>query len=204
MKAKVDTIIFDLGGVLVDWNPAYLYRKIFDTPREVDYFLHHICTPEWNEEQDAGRSLQAGTELLVSRYPEYETAIRAFYSRWEEMLGGAIEGTLKILNQLHSRHPYRLLALTNWSQETFPIAEERYDFLQFFEGILVSGREGLKKPDPKIYQLLIDRYQLTPENSVFIDDNLRNVNAAQEQGLQAIHFHSPPQLKEELSKLNIL
>jgi len=204
MNNNIDTIIFDLGGVLIDWNPSYLYRKIFDKEEEIQHFLTHICTSDWNEQQDAGRPLQEGTDVLIAQHPEYEAEIRAFYGRWPEMLGGVIEGSLEILRQLHTQNKHRLYALTNWSHETFPIAEARYGFLQLFEGILVSGKEQLKKPDPKIYQLLLDRYQIVPEQSIFIDDNLRNVKAAQKLGIDAIHFQGPEQLKNTLSQKNIL
>jgi 2-haloacid dehalogenase len=198
MQKAISTIIFDLGGVLIDWNPAYLYRKIFATEEEVTHFLTNICTPDWNEEQDAGRSLQLATDILVQKHPEYESAIRAFYGRWEEMLGGPIQGTVDLLTQFHQEKRYRLYALTNWSSETFPIAQARYDFLQLFEGILVSGEEGIKKPDAKIYQLILDRYQLKAEKSIFIDDNLRNIVAAEALGINTIHFKSAEQLKDTL------
>jgi 2-haloacid dehalogenase len=133
----INTIIFDLGAVLIDWNPNYLYEKIFDE-EEMRYFLTTICTPEWNEEQDGGRSLKEATELLVAKFPEHEVNIRLFYDRWPEMLRGEISGMIELLERIKSTGHYKLYALTNWSAETFPIALERFGFLSWFDGIVVS------------------------------------------------------------------
>lgn len=195
----IDTIIFDLGGVLIDWNPRYMYRKIFDDETKMEDFLASVTTHGWNEMQDGGRSLAEATELLVSEQPEWEAEIRAFYDRWEEMLGGPIFGTLELLDTLKRSGRYRMLALTNWSAETFPVALERYDFLGWFEGILVSGQENLKKPDVKIYQLMVERFQLDPNKTLFIDDSERNIKGASRVGLNTIHFESPMQLREKLA-----
>lgn len=200
----IKTVVFDLGGVLIDWNPAYLYRKIFDDKAKMDYFFKEICTPHWNEQQDAGRPLATATQILVDQFPEYKLEIQAYYGRWTEMLGGPIFETVNILKQIHQQQQHRLYALTNWSHETFPVALERYDFLQLFEGILVSGTEKLKKPDPAIYQLLLKRYQIEPHSALFIDDNKGNVAAAKAEGIQAIHFQSPTQLKNYLIEKKIL
>lgn len=203
-NTKIDTIIFDLGAVLIDWNPEYLYRKIFDNEEDMQYFLQHICTQSWNAEQDAGRSWAEATDLLVKRHPEYEAEIRAFRDRWPEMLKGPIDGSVDILKELKERGNHRLLALTNWSAETWPVAWDQYDFLQIFEGILVSGKEKLKKPDPAIYQLLTDRYRIRPERSVFIDDSVANVESAREFGIHAIHFTSPEALRTELENAKLI
>lgn len=204
MQTPIDTVVFDLGGVLVDWNPEYLYRKVFETEDEMQFFLKNICTSAWNGQQDAGRPLEEATNWLVERHPEFEPHIRMYYGRWEEMLGGPIHDTVILLQRLHQQKSHRLLALTNWSQETFPIAQERYDFLQLFEGILVSGEEKLIKPDAQIYQLLIDRYQVDAPRAIFIDDNTKNVEGAKAVGLQATHYQSPQQLERELTALGIL
>lgn len=203
-NTQIDTIIFDLGAVLIDWNPEYLYRKIFDNEEDMHHFLQHICTQSWNAEQDAGRSWAEATDLLVNRHPEYEAEIRAFRDRWPEMLKGPIDGSVDILKELKERGTHRLLALTNWSAETWPVAWEQYDFLQIFEGILVSGKEKLKKPDPAIYQLLTDRYNLRPERSIFIDDSIANVESARDFGIHALHFTSPEALRAELEKAKII
>lgn len=199
----IDTIVFDLGGVLIDWNPRYLYRKIFKTEDEITWFLENICTSEWNEQQDAGRGFEEATEELVSRHPEWEAPIRAWYGRWEETIQGPIHGTVSLLQSLKDRSPYRLYALTNWSAETFPVAMDKFNFLHWFEGIVVSGLEKTRKPFPDIYQLLIDRYKIFPSKSVFIDDNLKNIVAAREVGMNGIHFQSPDQLKSELLTMGI-
>ncbi|RMG73324.1 MAG: HAD family phosphatase [Bacteroidetes bacterium] len=198
--ATYDTIVFDLGGVLIDWNPRYLYRKIFATEAEMERFLAEVCTLSWNHEQDAGRTLAAATELLVGQHPEWEPQIRAFYDRWEEMLGGPIHGTVELLETLRDSGQYRLYALTNWSGETFPIARQHYDFLNIFEGIVVSGDEKVAKPEARIYEILLERYQIDPSRTIYIDDSLPNVEGAQAAGMEAIHFYAPMQLREALAE----
>ncbi|MEO0723954.1 MAG: HAD family phosphatase [Bacteroidota bacterium] len=200
----IQTIIFDLGGVLIDWDPRYLYRKLFDSETEMEDFLATVTTPDWNEEQDAGRSLAEATDLLVKQFPEQAELIHAFYSRWTEMLGGPISGTLTILEQLHQAKRYDLFALTNWSAETWPIAIDLYPFLGWFQGVLVSGQEKMRKPNPVFYRLLEERFPLQLQSSLFIDDNLRNVEAARELGLRTIHFHSPEQLRDALSEYGVV
>ncbi len=194
------TVIFDLGGVLIDWNPRYLYKKIFDTEEEIDYFLKHIATSDWNEEQDAGRSLVDGTQLLLEKHPDpkWKEAIHAFYDRWPEMLGGAIEGTVAILKKCIDNPNLRVYALTNWSAETWPIALREFEFLHWFEGVLVSGAEGMRKPAPAFYQLMMDRFDIDKSTAIFIDDNQRNVDASHTFGLKAVLFKEPSQLEKEL------
>ena len=204
MNQHIDTIIFDLGGVLIDWNPAYVFDKTITSEEDRKYFFEHVCTPDWNEEQDAGKSLQQATEERVLLFPEWETHIRSYYGRWEEMLGDAIEGTVKIFNQLRELPHLKMYALTNWSHETFPVALNRFEFLHRFDGILVSGEEKTRKPFPEIYQLIFDRFNINPERAVFIDDNLRNIKAGETFGLKVIHFANPEQLNNELIKLDIL
>ncbi len=199
-----NTIIFDLGAVLIDWNPQHLYRKIFKEEAQMLHFLQNICTPAWNEEQDGGRPLQEATDLLISQYPEHAENIKHFYGRWEEMLGGAIEETVEIFKELKSTNKYTFYALTNWSAETFPIALERFPFLKWFDGIVVSGTEKNRKPYATFYQLLLNRYQVDPANALFIDDNLRNVHAAEQLGIESIHFISPLQLRKSLQEKGIL
>jgi 2-haloacid dehalogenase len=200
----IDTVIFDLGGVLIDWNPNYVYDRIFDDPERKRYFYENICTSDWNEEQDAGRSLQEATDMLLVQHPEWEHEIKAYYGRWREMLGGPIHDTVDILRSIKQNGSHRLYALTNWSAETFPVALELFDFLHWFEGIVVSGVEKTRKPFPVFYQLLFERYGVEPSRAVFIDDNFRNVEAGRQLGLHAIHFQSPAQLATELKKKNIL
>ncbi|MDQ6812156.1 MAG: HAD family phosphatase [Bacteroidota bacterium] len=198
------TIIFDLGGVLIDWNSEYLYRKIFSDEKEMKRFLARICTPDWNEEQDAGRLLHEATETLIKKFSQHDSNIRAFYSRWKEMLGGAIEETVEIFEELQKTRKYKLYALTNWSAETFPIALDRFPFLHMFDGIMVSGKEKIRKPFPQFYQLLLDRYGIKAKEAIFIDDNTRNVEAAIAVGIDSIIFTNAKQLKRELTKRKIL
>jgi 2-haloacid dehalogenase len=200
---QINTIVFDLGGVLVDWNPDYVYRNIFKTEEEMRWFYQNICTPDWNEEQDGGRSLEEATEYLVKKFPEHETNIRIYYDRWEEMLGGPIHDTVEILSLLKSNTNIRLYALTNWSAETFPVALSRYDFLHWFDGRIVSGEEKTRKPFTEIYQLLIDRFKINPSQAIYTDDNARNLVPAKELGFHTIHFQSPQQFKSELEKVGV-
>jgi 2-haloacid dehalogenase len=200
----INTIIFDLGAVLIDWNPQYLYRKIFQEEAEMMHFLENICTPDWNEEQDRGRSLQEATDYLVARHPEHAEYIKAYYGRWEEMLGEAIDGTVDIFRDLKESNRYKIYALTNWSAETFPIAQERFEFLTWFDGIVVSGTEKDRKPYASFYNLLLNRYSVKPEKALFIDDNLRNIKAAREMGIDSIHFTTPEALREGLNSRRVL
>lgn len=203
-QRMITTLIFDLGGVLIDWNPRYLYRKIFDDEAEMEHFLDNVCTGDWNEQQDAGRTLKEGTETLVRQCPEHEANIRAFYDRWPEMLGGAIEGTVNIFKVLKDSGKYKIYALTNWSAETFPIAQQQYEFLGWFDGIVVSGTERNRKPFADFYQLLLTRYNVDATEALFIDDNARNINAARELGIDSIRFENAAQLSEELQTRGML
>ncbi|MFP4846871.1 HAD family hydrolase [Winogradskyella sp. PE311] len=201
---KIDTIIFDLGGVLIDWNPEYVYLDVFNGDRQkMQWFFDNICTMDWNENQDAGYPLQKATEDRIALFPEYEELIRMYYSRWVEMLGEALEGTVQILKSLIDNPNYKVVALTNWSHETFPIALKRFHFLHWFEGILVSGEEKTRKPFPEVYELTLKRFNITAENSIFIDDNLRNIKAAEAFGINGIHFETPEALTEALKTYSI-
>src|ERR1700753_3201198 len=156
----INTIIFDLGAVLIDWNPRLMYRKLFDNEDAMEHFLANVTTSDWNEEQDAGRPLQEATELLVQQHPQHEEHIRAFYGRWDEMLGDAFWDTVEIFKKLKETGKYKSYALTNWSAEPFPVAVERFDFLKWFDGIVVSGEEKMRKPTPEFYHILFDRYKV--------------------------------------------
>ncbi|MBL4663879.1 MAG: HAD family phosphatase [Flavobacteriaceae bacterium] len=204
MTQKINTIIFDLGGVLIDWNPEYVYLKEFRGDRKkMDWFLNTICAWDWNVNQDAGYSLDKATEERIALFPEYEELIKMYYDRWEEMLGFAHDDTLKLLESLVNNKNYRVLALTNWSGETWPKAIAKFPWLEWFEGILVSGDEGMRKPFPEIYELMLSRYEINPEDSVFIDDSLANVEGCKVVGINGIHFSSAPQLKDDLDTLGV-
>ncbi|CAN5154831.1 HAD-IA family hydrolase [soil metagenome] len=204
MSDQINAIIFDLGGVLIDWNPRYVYRQIFESEEKIDWFFENICTSDWNENQDAGRSLQEATDELLVKHPDYESEIRAYYGRWEEMLGGPIQATVDILRQIKDKGKFKLYALTNWSAETFPVALERYEFLHWFEGIVMSGEEKTRKPFRDIYETLLSRFEIDAPQALFIDDSLRNVKGAEAVGIRGVHFESPQQLREQLAKLNII
>ncbi len=197
----ITTFVFDLGGVLIDWNPRYLYRKLFQDPAKMEAFLATVTQSDWNAQLDAGYPFKKGVADLVAKFPDQAEMIAAYHTRWSEMLGGAIEGTAQILKGLKPN--YRLLALSNWSAETFPYARERFEFLNDFEAILVSGEEKLIKPDPKFYQLLETRHRVNPRESVFIDDVEKNIDAALKLGFNAIKFENPDQLRKDLTKLGI-
>jgi 2-haloacid dehalogenase len=201
---KIDTIIFDLGGVLIDWNPEYVFLEVFNNDREkMQWFFDNICTNDWNENQDAGYPIAQATEERVALFTEYEKEIRMFYGRWVEMLGDAITGTVDILKKFIDSNDYKVVALTNWSAETFPIALDRFEFLHWFEGIIVSGVEKTRKPFDEIYNLTLDRFNIKAEHAIFIDDNHRNIEAANKLGINGIRFESPKQLIQELNTFNI-
>ncbi|WP_095165264.1 HAD family phosphatase [Pseudomonas sp. Irchel 3H3] len=201
--SAIDTVVFDLGNVLIRWNPRNLYRKLFgDDEQAMETFLSEVCSTDWNERQDAGRSWQEAIDEAIARHPTHETLIRAYRERWEEMLGGALEETVEILEELHAKQ-VRLLALTNWSAETFPIALERFAFLDKFEGILVSGAEGIIKPAPQIFQLLKSRYQFEGHHAVFIDDHAPNIEGARREGFNALQFSNAGQLRKDLAALGL-
>jgi 2-haloacid dehalogenase len=190
-------VVFDLGGVLIDWNPRYLYRQLIADEAAMELFLSEVCHSAWNEEQDRGRSFAAAIEEAAARHPAERTLIEAYHHRWEEMLAGPIEGTVRILEELKEAGR-ELHALTNWSAEKFPIARERYAFLTWFGTILVSGEHGLIKPDPRIFALLLERIGHRAAECIYIDDNARNVDGAAAQGFDAIRFTSPDQLRADL------
>ena len=197
-------VVFDIGGVLIQWNPRYLYRKLFGGDEAaMESFLANVCTVDWNERQDAGRSFADATAALLPRHSDQAHLIEAFGRRFGEMIPGAIEGTVDILADL-KRAGVPRYALTNWSAETFPPQQRRFEFLSWFDGIVVSGEEGVIKPDPQIFRILLERYRIEPQEAVFIDDNPANAEAAAALGLHGIHFRSPEHLRRELETLDLL
>jgi 2-haloacid dehalogenase len=202
--ARPTAVVFDLGGVLIDWNPRYLYRKLFDgDDAAMERFLAEVTTPEWNGEQDAGRTWADAVASLTREHPEHATLIAAYADRWPETLGDAIHPTVDVLDDLR-RTGVRLFALSNWSAETFPIARPRYPFLEWFEGIVISGEVRIAKPDAGVYRHLFERYSLDPATTVFIDDSEANVNAARELGMIAICFEGADALRRALAGLGLL
>jgi 2-haloacid dehalogenase len=204
MNRPIGAVAFDLGGVLIDWDPRHLYRSLFDGDEEaMGRFLAEVCTPEWNARQDAGRSWRDAVDWLVERHPDHRALITAYDERWEEMLGGPIEGTVEIVAGLH-RAGTRLAALSNWSAEKFPIARSRYDFLGWFDVIVISGEAGVSKPDPRIYRILLDRLGLPAESVLFIDDVQANIEAAVELGFPAIRYSDPVTLRADLAAMGLV
>jgi 2-haloacid dehalogenase len=197
-------VVFDLGGVLIDWDPRNLYRKLFaGDEAAMEHFLATVCTPDWNERQDAGRLFAEAEAELIARHPDKAALIRAWGARFDEMIPGALEESVAVLEELKNRGT-PLYALSNWSTETFAPQQRRFPFLAWFDGIVISGEEGVIKPDPRIFELLLRRYALVPEQTVFIDDNPDNATAAHALGLHGIHFRSAVTLRRELATLGLL
>jgi 2-haloacid dehalogenase len=196
-------VIFDLGGVLVDWDPRYLYRKLFTDLAEMERFLAEVCTTAWNLRQDAGRPFAEAVAELSAQHPAQAELIRAYHERWAETLGEEIADSVAILAELKAAGR-RLYALTNWSHETFPVARARFAFLSWFDGIVVSGEERLIKPDPRLFGTLLARHHVDPTQAVFIDDNAANVEAAVALGMHGIEFRSPAQLRAALAAAGLV
>ena len=202
MRQPVTTVVFDIGNVLVAWDPRNLYRRYFaGREHEMEWFLKNVCTSAWNIEQDRGRSFREAVELLVKEHPpQWHPMIRAFDVEWHHTISGPIEGSVAILRSLKdSQVP--VYAITNWNQDKFRESRQRFDFLNSFDGIVVSGDEGLLKPDREIFELFFERYGVVPETAVFIDDSLRNVEGARAVGMQGLHFTSPEALACDLRNL---
>jgi 2-haloacid dehalogenase len=199
----VKAVVFDLGGVLIDWDPRYLYRKLLADEAAVEEFLATVTTPAWNAEQDRGRPFADGVAELVERYPVHAAAITAYHERWPEMLGGEIPGSVELLAELRATG-VPLFALTNWSAETFGFARERFEFLGWFDGVVVSGEELVAKPDPRLFRVLLDRFGLAAEATFFVDDSPANVAAARRLGLDAVRFTDPERLRRDLAARGLL
>ena len=203
-KAGRSIVVFDLGGVLIDWDPRHLYRKLFAGDESaMEHFLATVCTQEWNRCQDAGRSFAEGARLMKAEHPDRAELIDAYGNRFDEMMVGAIAGAVEMLAELRDRGT-PLYGLTNWSIETYPPALQRFAFLRWFRGIIVSGEVKVIKPDRRIFELLIERFAIDPRSAVYIDDVEVNVAAARSFGIHAIHFKTPAILREELVELGLL
>lgn len=204
MKQKIDTIIFDLGGVLVDWNPEHLYRNIFkNDPEKMEWFLTNVCTPEWNLAHDAGRLIAEGEAIKIAEFPEYESEIRAFYTDWEQMFSGTIQKNVEIFHQLKASDNYKVYALTNWCAEKWDKAIELFPFFNDFDGVVVSGQEKCRKPSKKIFDILFERFSISPEKAIFIDDNKENVEASIKLNVNGIHFKKEDDLKKQLQEFKV-
>ena len=203
MTASPSAAVFDLGGVLIDWNPRHLYRKLFQHEADMEYFLANICTTEWNLQQDAGRTFSEACAALKLEHSSKGEMIDAWFERFDEMMAGPIVDTVDILAELRERQ-VPIYALSNWSAETFPFAQRRFEFLQWFRAVFLSAEVRLVKPDPRIFQYFCERFGLIPEQIIYIDDLQHNVEAASRIGMQAIRFSDPASLREELVQLGLL
>jgi 2-haloacid dehalogenase len=203
-EQSFDAVVFDLGGVLINWNPRHLYKSIFARAEEMEQFLATVCTQEWNELHDAGASYEDTMPALIRKYPHFEKQIRAYSERWSEMLGEALDGTVEVLHILRAQKKHRLLALTNCPADKYQHEVEKYPFLQWFEGALVSGEAKMKKPDPRIFELLISKFKLNPQRTIFIDDSQKNVEVANSLGIHGIHFKSPSALLMDLRTTDVI
>lgn len=198
----VTHFLFDIGNVLVDWNPEHLFSKIFDNPAERDFFLTEVCPQEWNIEQDRGRSWADGIAEAKARHPDYEVHIQAYWDRWLETITGPIHETVDLMQQLRA-NGYPVYALSNFARETFALAEVEYPFLKDFDGRIISAHEGLVKPDPAIFHLAERRFGLPRETTLFIDDSEANIHSAHELGFLTHHFNDPSALKTHLRTFGI-
>lgn len=203
-RPPIVAVVFDLGGVLIDWDPRHLYRSLFaGDEAAMEAFLATVCTPEWNARQDAGRPWDEAVAALVEEHPAERERIIAFRERWPEMLGGAIEGTVALLAELRARL-VPVYALSNWSAETFPVARDRYPFLGWFDGLVISGEERVAKPDPRLFRIAIERFGLDPRATAYVDDSPANVAVAAGLGMVALHFRGPDLLRDDLARLGLL
>ncbi len=193
----IRNIIFDFGGVLVRWDPHNLYDPYFRDPDKTAYFLDNICPYNWNETVDAGRPTAEATAERLALYPEWEKEIRMYFGQWIKMMDGQVPEMEDLLKELKVRG-YSLFGLTNWSAETFPQIRDSYPIFSLLDGIVVSGEEHVKKPSPEIYRILLSRYRLKPEESIFIDDNPANVAAGEAEGIRGLVFTSAEQLRMDL------
>ncbi len=198
----IKNIVFDFGGVLIDWNPRYFYKKIFAEESEMEFFLSEICNAEWSMKIDGGYPFSEAAKELQVQHPKYHTEIEMFLQNWEIMIGGEIFENTRLLPLLKTK--YRLFGLTNWSAEAFPIVYEQYAFFKNFEGIIVSAFEKMVKPNKDIYELLLDRYKILAKESLFIDDNLHNTETAKELGFFTIHINGTRNLAVQLTELGLL
>ena len=199
--SAVDTVLYDLGGVLIDWSPRYLFARHFpgDEPG-LDHFLTHVCPSDWNVAMDAGKPVHVAMAERVAAHPEHEGMIRRWFDEWPAMMSGPVPGAVDILREMKERG-LRLYALTNWSADTFHHAQSKFDFLGWFEDIVVSGRIGMIKPDPQIFRHAIDQCGLDPARTLFIDDSAKNTAAAATLGFHVHHFTDAGTLRAHIAQL---
>ena len=198
----IDAVLFDLGNVLIRWDPRNHYRDRFASEEEMEAWLAEVTPGSWNHEMDRGKPFAQAIAERTVLYPQHAELLGEWKSQWERMLGNPIEDSVTLLAELRAAG-YRIAALTNWSAETYPVARERFPFLGWFEDVIISGVEGLAKPEPAIFDIALRRTRFAPERTVFIDDNLPNIDGARAAGLETIHFESPSQCRAELRALGV-
>jgi len=204
MTSQIKAIIFDFGNVLLEWDPRYVYQRYFPNDLEgMERFLTEVNFAEWNLQQDKGRPFAEGVAILSEKFPHYAQLIQAYHENWTDSIGAAYNGTIEILKKL-KQAGYPLYGLSNWSAETFPFAREKYDFFNLFDDFVISGDVGHVKPDPEIFQIILEKIRRPAQQCLFIDDALTNINQAQKMGFATIHFQSPEQLKSSLHTLEIV
>ncbi|MBV9536127.1 MAG: HAD family phosphatase [Solirubrobacterales bacterium] len=202
-SSPIEAVVFDVGGVLLDWDPRHLYRKVFDDQRAMEEFLAEVCTLEWHAQHDRGAPIEESCSELVATHPEHADPIWAWARRSEEMIAGPIDETVTIVRELKDTGLACYL-LTNMETHTWPLRLARFPFLGWFDGAVVSGFEGVAKPDLEIFERLLARFALVPQRTVFIDDSPANIDAARQLAIQAIHFRSPAQLRESLADIGLV
>jgi 2-haloacid dehalogenase len=204
MTTTITAIIFDFGNVLLEWNPRFVYRHFFPNDSEaMECFFHEVNFTEWNIQQDKGRPFTEGVAILSRQFPQYAHLIQAYHDRWKESIGDLITGTVEILKQLNQAE-YPLYGLSNWSAETFPYAREKYDFFDLFDDMVISGEVGHVKPEPEIFQILLNKIGRPAQECLLIDDSLLNIQQANKMGFATIHFESPAHLEKELKQLHLI
>jgi 2-haloacid dehalogenase len=202
LSGKINAVVFDLGGVLIDWNPRHLYRRLFADPREMEDFLARICTDDWHQQHDLGGDIRQSCELLARQHAHYRDMIMAWADRGEEMAAGQFDRTVNVLRTLKAAG-LRCYALSNMEPDAFTTRSARFPFMKWFDGQVISGFEGVAKPDSRIFEVLLARYDLDPEATVFVDDSKRNVEAARDLGFNVVHYTSAGQLERELRALGL-
>jgi 2-haloacid dehalogenase len=202
-RTSIEAVVFDIGGVLLDWNPRHLYRQVFDDEEAMERFLDRICTPEWHDAHDRGASTADSCTRLADAHPDHAAEIGAWATRSEEMIGGVFEDTVRILEDLTDAG-IACYALSNMEAETFPQRFERFTFFGLFDGLVISGLEGVAKPDREIFEILLERFGLNPEATVFIDDKIDNLGPASALGMVTVHYQSPQGLRGSLGALGLL
>jgi len=200
---NITAIIFDYGNVLLEWNPKIVYRRYFDNDEAIDHFLHEVDFMAWNTQQDKGRTFKEGIADQARKFPQYEHLFQAYHNHWLDSIGTAYWGTVEIMKQL-KQAGYKLYGLSNWSVETFPYVREKFDFFGLLDDMVISGTVGHVKPEPEIYQLMLDKIGRPANECLFIDDSLPNIQQANTMGFKTIHFQAPAQLEDELKRLGIL